>query len=88
MVTNGGDEPVWVSEGERDSGERVRTGESERGPRGPRGISPRSQGEAASRMRRGKLVVTGITSVPAWQDEAAGWHGPAQCWACRWAAAR
>ena len=30
MVTNGGDEPVWVSEGERDSGERVRTGESER----------------------------------------------------------
>ena len=26
------------------------------------------------------------SSLPTWREEAAGWHGPAQCWDAKWAA--
>ena len=87
MVHVGGGRCVRVVRG-RETEEGRSTGESERGPEGAagwrRGEDVRRRGGQATQADslvawRPRAPVR--SSLPAWREEAGGWHGPAQCWA-------
>ena len=91
-TANGGGGRVRWSVRERDrGGERGRG--RERGVQGV-GAAPGRRREAsrwpgdAGRQPGGVAPARApaCSSLPAWREEAGGWHGPAQCWAGQWAA--